>query len=779
MQQINRISDRNFTNDDENYVSQYSQDSNNQNKNVSQYSRSNVSQYSRDSEPQRQFEREYPHSPNGFYPVSQYSRGRGEGHPGSPFSHGRSSGKIRHHVNNQSPGRYQNRPNISPASLAGAVHFVDQNPHNKQINYFPTVRTEYDPIMEELKFNPNSNPCLLMALELYSVDISNGLDTLNKFKTLSARLEQPIDRQIVDEGQSKAAALSNKFANKRKASQKKDNVLTVRELAEKFKTQKITILTMMKSQKSNTPLPFFSPKKFDGGLDTETDQMSIPSAVQINLTRQFNREYIPTPQERLELLAQLKMSKVMGQYSTVELEEAEAALAAENSEDTGLFSIDQEKKELKRIFRITCGYLMKHAAKDADMESLPLRKADSSFDWETEYVLNAKHNESIKVCSENFKNLIEIHRAPMNYPFKAGYLVQKYEREVLRYEWICLLFNSTIETKTKVSDFKLTVLATKLEYAFSRDEKYLEHLYKNMSHNLGTHKFDYYKSSLQLPIPTHNRDQQTPTIRGIIKKVQFTDLEDDNSFIDNDERTDSETTYFATDNDGISHQVFMVSQAPLSKNPDGVAIAEKRTESTTKRQKSTVHYVKEKPKKGQKEEEEESEVETPQVDKKRKRDVDSDPDSEYEEAPKKIKTNPARNTRSSTTRKGTNAQTSQLLRKIEELTKTVDTIKQAHTEKETNETYGGSRRRNSYQNESQPYGKPPSDACPMMVQGKWCNDERCKKNHGKFVRKDANGRDRIYCDSHRENTPCPHLWSARGCYYNHHIKNARVIGNRS
>jgi hypothetical protein len=33
-------------------------------------------------------------------------------------------------------------------------------------------------MMEELKYNTNNNPCLLMALELYSVDISNGLDTL-------------------------------------------------------------------------------------------------------------------------------------------------------------------------------------------------------------------------------------------------------------------------------------------------------------------------------------------------------------------------------------------------------------------------------------------------------------------------------------------------------------------------------------------------------------------------------------------------------------------------
>ena len=140
MQKVNRISDRNFTNSNENSVSQYSRDN------------KNVSQYSRDSESQRQIEREYPQNHEEYHPVSQYSRGRGEGNPGSPFSHGRSGGKIRHHVNNQSPGRYHNRPNISPNSLAAAVNFVGQNPNNQQnnYNYFPQLRTEYDPIMEEL-----------------------------------------------------------------------------------------------------------------------------------------------------------------------------------------------------------------------------------------------------------------------------------------------------------------------------------------------------------------------------------------------------------------------------------------------------------------------------------------------------------------------------------------------------------------------------------------------------------------------------------------------------
>ena len=71
------------------------------------------------------------------------------------------------------------------------------------------------------------------------------------------------------------------------------------------------------------------------------------------------------------------------------------------------------------------------------------------------------------------------------------------------------------------------------------------------------------------------------------------------------------------------------------------------------------------------------------------------------------------------------------------------------------------------------------DACPQMVKGERCYNERCRKNHGKFARKDAQGKDKPYCSNYRNNKPCDFLWTQRGCYYNHHVKNGRVTGHSS
>ena len=381
-----------------------------------------------------------------------------------------------------------------------------------------------DNVLDHLK-TTGVNPCLKMALELYNIDIQNGLDTFKKFEDVAKMLSLTLDRQIVEEGLGKAKALSEKFLLSRKNEQKKQTAeRTPLEWAELFKKKRINACKALKKQ-GEVPLSFFTPKtgERDGKPDLGVTTHYLSSASPIkNLQSQFNVEYTTTQKDRQEFLNELEMSLALDSYSKVEMEEAEAALLEANKTSSSKYTFDNEKVALKRLFRMTCAYLIKNAKKDADMFTPPIRLPDQSFDWEVEHTLNSEHHESLEVCSEEFKNLMEQHKAPHSQENKAGFLARKYEREVLRYEWMCLLFKTNSETELKVSQFK-TLLATKLEAFFNQSERVLTQMSRSIL-NGGAHRFDYFKQHLSYNGLESPRKETV--YRGNINKVTFQQHDD-------------------------------------------------------------------------------------------------------------------------------------------------------------------------------------------------------------------------------------------------------------
>ncbi len=611
-----------------------------------------------------------------------------------------------------------------------------------------------DKVLDHLT-NSGVNPCLKMALELYDIDILNGLDTLKKFEDVAKMLSLPLDRQIVEEGLGKAKALSDKFLSLRKNEQKKQTgEQTTLEFATFLKKRRIaTCRSLIK--KGDVTMSFFTPKtgadeRVDLGVSTH--HLSSPSPVKVNLQSQFSREYITTKEDRKGFLEELEISLAMESFSNVEMEEAEAALLESNKISSSKYTFDKEKVALKRLFRMTCAYLIKNAKKDADMFKPPIRLTDQSFDWEEEHALKIEHHESLEVCSEEFKNLMDQHRAPYSQENKAGFLARRYEKEVLRYEWICLLFKTNSETEAKVSQFK-TNLATKLETSFSPHERVLTQMSRSTEMSGGAHRFDYFKQHLSYCGLTSPRRETV--YRGNINKVSFQQNDDHIDASDSGvEEEDSQNEMFlTTGEDGAPlTKIFVVGQSPISKDPNGRAVREERTDKVQKTHKTKSYW-----KKG-----DGNSSETEQKGK-RKRDESDSEEEEEKPKPKKVAPNSSRQTRSGNATSAQQAQT-KILRMVEDLTKKVEHIA---SDKEKPQSQNDSRNSSRYD------PKPPRDACMRKLNGEWCNDVRCTKNHGKFVTKDREGNVKKFCGSYERKEPCRYLYGPNGCYFNHHVKNYR------
>ena len=608
-----------------------------------------------------------------------------------------------------------------------------------------------DKVLDHLT-NSGVNPCLKMALELYDIDILNGLDTLKKFEDVAKMLTLTLDRQIVEEGLGKAKALSEKFLSLRKNEQKKQiGEQTTLEYATFLKNKRIATFRTL-NKMGDVPMSFFTPKTGDRDLGVSTHHLSSVSPVKVNLQSHFNKEYNTTKEDRKGFLDELEISLALGSFSNVEMEEAEAALLESSKTSSSKYTFDKEKVALKRLFRMTCAYLIKNAKKDADMFKPPIRLTDQSFDWEVEHTLKTEHHESLEVCSEEFKILMDQHRAPYSQENKAGFLARRYEKEVLRYEWICLLFKTNIETDAKVSQFK-TILATKLETFFSPHEKILTQMSRSTEMSGGAHRFDYFKQHLSYCGLTSPRRETV--YRGNINKVTFQQTDDHIDASDSgvEEEDSQKEMFLTTGEDGAPlTKIFVVGQSPISKDPNGRAVREERTDKVQKTHKTKSFWRK-------------GDGNTSETEQKGKRKRDDSESEEEEEKPKpkKAALNSSRQTRSSNTNAAQAAQ-SKILRMVEDLTKRVEHIA---SDKEKPQSQNDSRNSSRYD------PKPPRDACMRKLNGEWCNDVRCTKNHGKFVTKDREGNVKKFCGSYERKEPCRYLYGPNGCYFNHHVKNYR------
>ena len=343
------------------------------------------------------------------------------------------------------------------------------------------------------------------------------------------------------------------------------------------------------------------------------------------------------------------------------------------------------------------------------------------------------------------------HKAPHSQENKAGFLARKYEREVLRYEWICLLFKTNIETDAKVSQFK-NILATKLESFFNQSERVLSQMSRSIL-NGGAHRFDYFKQHLSYNGLESPRKETV--YRGNINKVTFQQHDDqiDTSDCEMEEEDSQKEMFLTTGEDGAAlTKIFVVGQSPISKDPKGRAVREERTDKVQKTRKTKSFWKKD----------EGNSSENEQKGKRKREDSDSEEDEEKPKI-KKVAPNSSRQTRSTNANAAQKAQ-SQILRMVEDLTKKVEHIA---SDKEKPQSQNDSRNNSRYD------PKPPRDACSRKLNGEWCNDVRCTKNHGKFVTRERDGGIKKFCGSYDSKTLCRFLYGPNGCYYNHHVKNYR------
>ena len=629
-------------------------------------------------------------------------------------------------------------------------------------------------------FAAGINPCLQIALLLYEIDIQQGFDIKSKFAKIATHVLTPLDRQIVEEGSNKAKALESEFSIKRKLNLK-DNFISARTYAENLKQKRVAALKVLATN-DTAKLSFFSQTENSDKLGTTTHYMSSGTPVKVRLENQFDQEFIPSRDQKKEFLEKLEREVLLNEYTEFEIKEAQEAIFQSQSLNDN-FSEEKEKAALKKIFRITCSYLIKSAAQDTDLVVAPIRLENLSFDWDREHNLNPEHYGSISVCSDEFKDLVTQHVVPGNLSSRANYLVRKYERDILKYEWMCLLFQDTLDTKTRVTTFK-SQLATRLEQMFTQNEQYLITMSRNPQQVYGVTKFDFYKQNLrEVPrvqeITTSSTPPTIPVVRGNIKVVSFGQKDLNNEEDEGD--TSQNQMYITSGEEGAPlTRVLIMGQAPISRSPDGRAIAETRTEKTLKSSKSKTHWVNDDPNTDN----DESKPSSTKKGKRQREEPDLDEDQDPYPQGSKEKSPHVRKTRS-------NQSGSKVLRLMESLTQKVDNINHKVEEVEKRNSYNKS---NSYSNARQnnnrttdnshkdtqkgsPYfSKPPDNACQRVLKGEWCNDTQCDKNHGKYVRKNRDGTIKEWCGSYKTKSLCRYLFSQRGCYFNHHVKNERVNG---
>ena len=590
-----------------------------------------------------------------------------------------------------------------------------------------------------------SNLPLQMAARLYEIDIQNGYDNLGKFSNLSQQLVNPLARQVVEEGASKAKALSNEFTIKRKTALKSIQTKPI-DKAKEIKEKRVKILERAIDD-DNFVLDFSIPKRSNvGTIGVSTH--SIVSATPVKkLVDEF--DYVSNKIDRdLKTTYKYEYEKqiLFDEYTEPEIEEAKRALS-EIQQGSDKYSEEKERSAIRAIFLKCCAYLIKISKKDADMELPPIRLPDRSFEWDKDLIRNREliHHDAISICADDFKTRVNLHQPPVNPGSVAVYLANFFENQVLVFEWICTLFLNDKEVKEQVISFK-GLLASRLESSFNNSEHYLIAMTRNSLLMGNNTKFDYYRQNLP--------DIATPTM-AVKKIVSF-----DNKNVELSETPDGTLS------------VCYVS-APFSKSPDGKCLGEERTESVTKKTQVVTDWSSKKPDKGRV-----SDKDSDKRNSKSKRKTES-PDTDGELS-SDDDTPSGRTLRSH----------KKILKIVEDLSTDMrvqkEQLSRMNGYSNNNGRYKSSNNNNtnryrsdrdnggSHRDSAQgPKPIPPKGACDKIVRGQRCEDPACTYKHGKFTLTKENGSVQKYCKNAetRNGRGCLHIWGKNGCYYNHYVKN--------